>query len=75
MKITGVIFFNVKKNDAQPDFTGLVNINDEKKDLAIWKKIDKNGNQYYSFQIADPFKKDGEPTVKVPPIENDGLPF
>lgn len=57
MKITGAIFPKQKTKDTQPDFSGSCEIDGEKKDIAIWKKTDRNGNPFYSFTIGDPFKK------------------
>jgi len=45
--------------DAKPDFTGSGKLeNGEEVDLAVWKKVAKNGTEYFGGQIKPPYKKE-----------------
>ncbi len=49
---TGVLFKNTRKEkDTQPDLRGVVNAGGITYDLAAWKKMDKNGNPFYSLSV------------------------
>jgi len=46
----GLIFKNKfkKPGDKQPDFRGVITINGQELELALWAKKDKNGQTYFS---------------------------
>ena len=58
---TGVVFENeYKKNDNQPDFKGKGNWKGQKFDLALWYRKTKEGKEYFSISLQEPYKKDEE---------------
>jgi uncharacterized protein (DUF736 family) len=55
---TATLFQNRKKEkDTHPDMTGSLLVDGIKKDISAWKKQDKNGNDYISISIKDPYIK------------------
>lgn len=54
---SGYIFANKKRtSENQPTHKGEVNFGGQIKELALWLKQDKNGNDYFSVKISDPYK-------------------
>ena len=77
---SGALFINDRKEkDNQPDYTGNVVINGEKKRLAGWKKTVKSdpSKTFLSLAISDYQEKPAESSgVKATPNPlDDDLPF
>jgi len=72
----GSIFKNqYKEKDGQPDYKGSVKLQDgTDKEVAGWIKQDKNGNQFLSLSISDPYKKDN-PVAQPDTASGTDLPF
>ena len=70
----GGLFRNTyKENKDQPDYKGLIALDDDLIDaaeadgmleLSAWKKEDKNGNVFLSISIKEKYKKDEEVSSK-----------
>jgi uncharacterized protein (DUF736 family) len=65
------LFVNEKGNDAQPDYTGKVNVDGRELRLAGWKKESKKGVKYLSGRVSE-FQK--QETPKADPVD-DVVPF
>ena len=46
-----IAFRNVKMKDTHPDYRGEIVIDGEKKEIVIWVKEDKNGDQFLSGSV------------------------
>ena len=46
-----IAFQNVKKRDTHPDYRGEAVIDGVRKEIVIWVKEDKNGDQFLSGSI------------------------
>lgn len=46
---SGVLFFNQKSNDRQPDYKGEITIKGEKYELAAWINESDKGTKYISI--------------------------
>ena len=61
---TATLFNNdYKEKDTHPDLKGEALVGDAKYRMSAWRKIDKNGNDYYSIQLqteeeAEKYKKE-----------------
>lgn len=49
------IFSNRKKKDGQPDWIGYTK--DNVLQIALWKRTDKNGKDYFSAKISENLRK------------------
>ena len=69
---TGALFLNQSKvKENQPDYTGTITINNEKKQISAWIKVAKSGSKYISVSISEPFpKQQAEPDVKLKDFES-----
>lgn len=67
------IFKNSRKNsDKQPDFQGNGKLGGVEINVAVWKKLDKNGNQYYSISAKDKDQNyQRQPVESAPPPATD----
>lgn len=69
------------KTDKHPRFKGLVNVNNEQYEIAVWERISKkDGNPYLSitFQTeeeASKYKKNNSLTGESQQYDKDDLPF
>ncbi len=78
---SGALFINDRKEkDNQPDYTGNVVINGEKKRLAGWKKTQKSdpSKTFLSLAISDYQEQSDQNPSGVQPTPNpmdDNLPF
>ena len=53
---TGAIFKNVKKEkETHPDYRGKINVDGVEKEIALWVNTSKNGLQYFSASISEPY--------------------
>jgi len=53
---TGAIFKNNKKEkETQPDYRGKINVDGVEKEIALWVNTSKNGLQYFSASISEPY--------------------
>lgn len=58
---TGTFFYNDKKeNNKHPDFKGHLNVEGIIFDIGIWKKIGKQGKEYFFISLSESFNKDKE---------------
>jgi hypothetical protein len=75
----GSIFKNkYKKLDKHPDYSGDAKINDVDHKIALWIKVDKNGNKYFSCKIqkADDVRFNGGQRQAAAAIDiDDDIPF
>lgn len=56
---TGVIFKNENKTkETQPDYRGEIDVNGERKSIALWVKTPKSdkGRHYFSVSIGEPYR-------------------
>ena len=78
---SGALFINDRKEkDNQPDYTGNVVINGEKKRLAGWKKTQKSdpSKTFLSLAISDYQEQSDQNPSGIQPTPNpmdDNLPF
>jgi len=75
---SGALFRNDKKvaGSNQPDYTGNITINGERKRLAAWVKESQAGNKFMSIQISDFNNEQTAPKpAQHPAQEDDDLPF
>ena len=74
----GSAFPEIKTKETQPDFQGeIVTPTGERLEISMWKKQMRNGADWFSISIKEPFKKEEAPSVtplKTNPEEDD-LPF
>ena len=55
----GVLFTNsYKQADNHPDYKGKINVDGTDKELAGWKKKDKNGKVFLSLSVSEPYVKE-----------------
>ena len=55
---TFVLFENDKQNEKQPDYKGsLTDENGKKWDIAVWNKTSRNGKDFLSGKISEPYVK------------------
>lgn len=68
---SGAIFKNKYKTegDYKPDYKGTVNIDGVNKEIALWVRTDKNGGEYFSVKISEPYQ---QPDQVPPPISEQG---
>jgi len=53
---TGAIFKNNKKEkETHPDYRGKINVDGVEKEIALWVNTSKNGLQYFSASISEPY--------------------
>lgn len=75
---SGVLFRNDKKvaGSNQPDYTGNITINGERKRLAAWVKESQAGNKFMSINVSDFTNEQTAPKpAQQPAQEDDDLPF
>jgi hypothetical protein len=69
-ELTGSIFKNKnKKDDKHPEYTGVVKINGDLMDVALWVKNPGGKDPFFSMKISE------KRVVNEIQNENDGLPF
>lgn len=79
--MSNVLFKNKKTKDSQPDYKGGIELPDGTQyDIAAWVKKDKNGNDYFSLKVSQPFEKKEEkpkerPQEKEEVALDDQIPF
>ena len=74
---SGVLFVNDRKEkENQPDYTGNIVLNGEKKRLAGWKKTSKSdpSKTFLSVSVSD-FLERKEESVAQTSIDQDDPPF
>lgn len=72
----GVLFENKKNKDSWPDFKGELNIDGNTYQIALWKRVSKNGLNYFSAQVetrAEKKTKKEKPTTSE--MIDDDLPW
>jgi uncharacterized protein (DUF736 family) len=74
---SGALFRNENKvqGSNQPDYTGNITINGERKRLAAWIKESKAGNKFMSVQISDFNNEQGNQAPPKQAPADDDLPF
>jgi len=78
--MNGSVFKNTyKKLEKQPDYTGNAKIDNVNYKIAMWIKVKKDGNKYFSctFQKADSVRFDGgqRQTYATADLDGDDIPF
>ena len=74
---SGVLFVNDRKEkENQPDYTGNIVLNGEKKRLAGWKKTSKSdpSKTFLSISVSD-FQNQNTEEVSTKSVTQDNLPF
>lgn len=74
---SGVLFVNDRKEkENQPDYTGNITMNGEKKRLAGWKKTSKSdpSKTFLSISVSD-FQNQNTEEVSTESVTQDNLPF
>ena len=67
---------NRKEKDSQADMTGEVMIDGKTFWVNAWRKIDKNGNPWYSFSFKEKEQRAAAPERNTRPTpDDDGIPF
>jgi len=70
----GAIFKNLKKEkETQPDYSGTINVNGEEKQIALWVNQSKNGMQYFSVLVSEPYVPEEKHEIKSEGFND--LPF
>ena len=74
---SGSMFKNTRKdNDRQADMTGDVMIDGQTYWINGWRKVDKNGNAWYSFSFKKKEARQNAPQqVSRTPVDDDSIPF
>lgn len=55
---------NYKTEDRHPDYKGKINIAGKIMDIALWKRMSKDGKTpFLSVQVAEPYQKEQQPEV------------
>ncbi len=74
---SGALFRNDKKvqGSNQPDYTGNITIDGERKRLAAWIKESKAGNKFMSIQISEFNNEQGNQAAPKQAEADDDLPF
>lgn len=62
---SGSVFKNTyKTEDRHPDYKGKINIAGKIMDIALWKRMSKDGKTpFLSVQVAEPYQKEQQPEV------------
>lgn len=70
----GLLFKNKSKTtDAQPDYSGEINVKGTIQRISGWVRKDKNGETYLGLSCSDP--RPTETGTLKQPIKDEGLPF
>lgn len=57
----GVVFRNKKKSkDTQPDFSGEIDVDGKRLNIALWERTTKNQDAYFSLKISEPQSQNNE---------------
>ena len=74
---SGVLFRNDKKiaGSNQPDYTGNITIDGERKRLAAWIKESQAGNKFMSIQISEFNNEQSNQAAPKQAQADDDLPF
>jgi uncharacterized protein (DUF736 family) len=74
---SGALFRNDKKiaGSNQPDYTGNITIDGERKRLAAWIKESQAGNKFMSIQISDFNEQQNTQAAPSQAEADDDLPF
>ena len=78
--MSGSVFKNTyKKLDKQPDYTGSAKIDDVDYKIAMWIKVKKDGQKFFScsFQKADSVRPNGgqRQAYASNDLDDDSIPF
>jgi hypothetical protein len=66
---------NRKENDRQADMTGSIMVDGAEYWLNAWRKVDKNGNPWYSFSVKKKEQRQSAPASRPDRDDNDMIPF
>jgi uncharacterized protein (DUF736 family) len=74
---SGSVFTNnFKKKETHPDYTGDILVNGVPSTVALWKRSDRNGKEYFGVSISDKrVNNTNTNTTDAPPPKKDGMPF
>lgn len=61
----GILFQNDKEKDTQPDYKGELNVEGNVLQIALWKRISKNGKEYLSAQVETKKKQEDKNWSRV----------
>jgi len=60
---SGALFKNQKKSEKQPDLKGKLNVAGKDWEIAGWRRTSKNGAEFISLKVSEPWKKKEEEEV------------
>lgn len=66
---------NRKEKDSQADMTGEAMIEGKTFWVNAWRKVDKNGNPWYSFSFKEKEQRAAAPERNTKPTPDDDIPF
>jgi hypothetical protein len=68
---------NRKETDKHPDMTGEALIEGKTFWVNAWRKVDKNGNPWYSFAFKEKEQRSSAPAKSSKPVpdDDDSIPF
>lgn len=73
---SGSMFKNTRKeNEKHADMTGEIMVDGKMYWLNGWRKIDKNGNPWYSCSVKTKQARQEEPSQQTRSVPNDDIPF
>lgn len=69
----GNAFPKNKTKDTQPDFQGeIITPSGERFELSMWKKPMRNGGEFFSISVKQPYVASQSNTINLPPIQSAG---
>ena len=75
-ELTGTLFKNTnKKNDKQPDYTGMAHIEGKKYRVSAWINIASSGSKYISMRYKEDLPEDKPEEEKPASTLDDEIPF
>src|SRR6478735_5489014 len=57
---TGLIFENQSDSPKAPSYKGMINVNGEQFEVALWDKEFEKGGNGFTVKIQEPYQKDEE---------------
>ena len=66
---------NRKETEKHADMTGDIMVDGKLYWINGWRKIDKNGNPYYSFSVNPKQARQEESSQQTHSVPNDDIPF
>ena len=75
-ELTGSLFKNTnKKNDKQPDYTGIAHIEGKKYRVSAWINVASSGSKYISLRYKEDLPEDKPEEGRPADTLDDEIPF